>query len=90
VAHHRAGATARKAGQRALGFRCVTLLVSGAGQQFAGVPGDFSAGPAHEGPEPLDLRAQPVIVPAQPVVVCLKPNYLLGERLKRGHDVLAG
>ena len=52
-------------------------------------PGDCPADLAHQGPDALHLGAQPVIVPAQPVVVCLKLSYLMGERLQRGHDVLA-
>ena len=77
------------AGTTVAGFRCVALSVPGAGQQLAGAAGDFCAGLAHEGPEPLGLGAQPVIVPAQPVVVCLKLSYLMGQRLQRCHDVLA-
>jgi hypothetical protein len=65
------------------------VLVPGAGQQLAGVPGDCPADLAHEGPEALDLGAEPVIVPAQPVGIGLKLSYLLGQRLKRCHDVLA-
>jgi hypothetical protein len=73
----------------AAGFRCVARFVPGAGQQLAGAAGDFSAGLAHQGPEPPGLGAEPVLVPAQPVVVGLKLSYLLGQRLQRCHDVLA-
>jgi hypothetical protein len=57
---------AQNTGQQRHDHRAGTLVLS-AGQQFAGLPGDFPADSMHEEPDARDLGTQPVIVTTQPV-----------------------